>query len=49
VANWSPERHQLWAVIEDRCGVGAAPIELLRRATGDQIARRILREAEGDG
>jgi hypothetical protein len=42
------KRHQLWAVIEDRCGVGAAPIELLRHATGDQLAQRMLRDAEGD-
>lgn len=40
------ERRRLWVAIEERCGVGAPPIELLRRAVGDQVAQRMLRDAE---
>ena len=44
-----PERQRLRLAIDEYCGVGAEPIELLRRATDDPIAQRMLRDLEGDG
>ncbi|GIF73321.1 hypothetical protein Asi02nite_28390 [Asanoa siamensis] len=42
------EQQRLRSAIEERCGRGAAPIELLRLATDDPVAQRMLRDAEDE-
>ncbi|MGW3811443.1 hypothetical protein [Micromonospora sp. NPDC005113] len=42
------QRHQLRAAIDARCGTDAAPIDLLRYASDDAAAVRMLRNAEVD-
>ncbi len=41
-----PERQRWEQALEVLCGPGVAPIELLRRAQDDALARRMLRDAE---
>ncbi len=42
-----PSERQRWQqALETLCGPGVAPIELLRRAQGDALARRMLRDVE---
>jgi hypothetical protein len=43
-----PRERQRWQqALEALCGPGEAPIELLRRAQDDALARRMLRDADG--
>jgi hypothetical protein len=42
------ERRRWQQALEARCGPGAEPIELLRCAQDDALARRMLRDAEED-